>query len=85
MTTTMKKEPVDTLVFTRCVFFRGGDTTRLERQVNYFLTYAPLAALHRMETTAVGEDVLVTLWFETLPGASGVDEVYSAAVHLEGQ
>ncbi|OIP40807.1 MAG: hypothetical protein AUK47_07550 [Deltaproteobacteria bacterium CG2_30_63_29] len=72
----------DTLVFTRCIFFRGADSTHLERQVNYFLTYAPLAALNHQETNIVGEDVLVTLWFEPMPNAVNLDEVYSAAIHL---
>ena len=87
MNDTKDKKPLtepNTLVFTRCVFFRSEDTTRLERQVNYFLTFAPLAALHRMETNTIGEEVVVTLWFEAMPGATGVDDVYSAAIHLSG-
>ena len=74
-------EPPPTLVFTRCVFFRDEDTTRLEEQINYFLAYAPLAALHRMETNTAGEEVIVTLWFEPMPGAHTVD-VYEKALRL---
>ena len=73
-----------TLVYTRCIFFRSEDVTRLERQVNYFLTYAPLAALHRSETTSVGDEIVVTLWFEPMPGAEDLDEIYAAAVRLAG-
>jgi len=72
----------DTLVFTRCVFFRSDDTTRLERQVNYFLSNAPLAALHRCESNALGQELVVTLWFEPMPGATDIDATYAAAVRL---
>ena len=69
-------------MFTRCVFFRSMDTTLLERQVNYFLRYAPLAALHKKETIAQGEVVIVTLWIEPMPHADTINEVYNAAVGL---
>jgi len=75
------KEPPATLVYTRCVFFRGEDTTMLERQVNYFLTYASLAALHNTETSVAGEEVIITLWFEPMPGCA-VDSVYRDAIAL---
>lgn len=75
------KEPPPTLVFTRCIFFRSDDTTVLERQVNYFLSFASLAALHRMETNVAGEEVIVTLWIEPMPG-SRVDAVYREAIQL---
>ncbi|MDX9722949.1 MAG: hypothetical protein RBU37_19520 [Myxococcota bacterium] len=78
----MSQPSIDTLVFTRCVFFRSDDTTRLERQINYFLGHAPLAALHRMETNALGQEVLVTLWFDLMPAAENIDAIYSAAVRL---
>ena len=75
-------EAGDTLVYTRCVFFRGEDTTLLERQVNFFLTYAPLAELKKMETTSLGESVLVTLWFDPMPSANKIDAVYAAAIEI---
>jgi hypothetical protein len=73
-----------TLVFTRCVFFQHHDPSILEAQVNYFLSVAPLAALHRCETTARGEEVLVTLWFEAMPGADNLGNVYAEALR-QGQ
>jgi len=82
MSDNVVKNPPPTLVFTRCIFFRHQDTTVLERQVNYFLTYAPLAALHRMETSVVGEEVLITLWFEAMPDATQLDAVYAAALSV---
>ncbi len=75
-------EAGDTLVYTRCVFFRGEDTTLLERQVNYFLSYAPLAELKKMETTSLGEAVLITLWFDPMPSADNIDAVYAAAIQI---
>lgn len=71
----------DTLVFTRLLFFRHEDTTLLEQQVNYFLTYAPLAALHNMQTSVVGEDVIITLWVEPMPGSSSIMRVYDEALN----
>jgi len=71
----------DTLVFTRVLFFRHEDTTLLEQQVNYFLTYAPLAALHSMQTSVVGEAVIITLWVEPMPGSSSIMAIYEEALN----
>jgi hypothetical protein len=69
-----------TLVFTRCVFFQHHDASILEAQVNWFLTHASLAALHRCETTSRNEEILITLWFEPMPNASNIGSVYEAAL-----
>jgi hypothetical protein len=76
--------PAPTLVFTRCVFFQHSDASILEAQVNWFLTHASLAALHRCETNVRGEEVLVTLWFEAMPNADNIGSVYEAALR-QGQ
>lgn len=73
---------IHTNVFTRCIFFRHGDTTVLEQQVNYFLTYAPIAALTRMETNIIESEVLITLWFDPMPDARDIDEVYAEALNI---
>lgn len=69
-----------TLVYTRCVFFRHEDTTILEQQVNYFLNFAPLAKLHKVETNTSNDDVIVTLWFEAMPNAQGIEQIYDDAL-----
>lgn len=71
-----------TLVYTRMVFFQNSNTTLLERQVNYFLTYAPLASLHKTESNVTDDGILITLWFEPMPGATQLDRVYEEALAL---
>lgn len=66
MTHPSSKPPTDACIYTLCLL-QHHDPSILEAQVNY-LSVAPLAALHRCETTARGEEVLVTLWFEAMPG-----------------
>ena len=69
-------------VRTRCIFFRHENTTLLESQINYFLTYAQIENLVHINTTIYESSVLITLWIVPAIDAQNIDKIYAEALAI---